>query len=198
MKKTVAIFLMLCLVLSFSGCAPDHSPSSVDSSNTPSSRGGEMATGHSFDSLQSIMTDTSIYNWEDALIIVGRIAEEPFSVRQFGDVRTVEVEQLIYGEPPEEVNLLQMYEFQLDTSRTYLMILIKGGPEAETYSVAGFGEQAAFWIEDGELCGNEPDLVQEILNDTTAQTYAANGSTPDVNTMDGLADYFAARVEALN
>ena len=197
MKKCFAIFLMLCLILLLSGCAPNHSPSSVDSSNTPSSRGGETATGHSFDSLQSMMTDTPIYNWEDALIVVGRIAEEPFSVRQFGDVRTVEVDQTIYGEPPEEIGLLQMYEFQLDTSKTYLMILIKGDPEAETYSVAGFGEQAAFWIEDGELCGNNPDLVEEIRNDTAAKTYAANGETPDVNTMDGLADYFAARVEAL-
>ena len=196
MKKTVAIFLMLCLILSFSGCAPNHSPSSVDSSNTPTSRGGETATGHSFDSLQSMMTDTPIYNWEDALIVVGRIAEEPFSVRQFGDVRTVEVEQLIYGEPPEEVNLLQMYDFQLDTSRTYLLILTPQG-SLGVYNVAGFGEQCAFWIEDGELCGNDPDLVQEIRNDTAAKTYAANGETPDVNTMDGLADYFAARVEAL-
>ena len=196
MKKCFAIFLVLCLVFSLSGCTSGGSSSSIASSR--SSSGGETAVGQTFGSLQSIMTDTSIYNWEDALIVVGRIAEEPFSVRQFGDVRTVEVEQLIYGEPPEEVNLLQMYDFQLDTSRTYLMILITGDPEKETYSVAGFGEQAAFWIEDGELCGNEPDLVQEILNDTTAQTYAANGSTPDVNTMDGLADYFAARVEALN
>ena len=195
MKKCFAIFLVLCLVFSLSGCTSGGSSSSIASSR--SSSGGETAVGQTFGSLQSIMTDTSIYNWEDALIIVGRIAEEPFSVRQFGDVRTVEVDQTIYGELPEEVNLLQMYEFQLDTSKTYLMILIKGGPEAETYSVAGFGEQAAFWIEDGELCGNDPDLVQEILNDTTAQTYAANGSTPDVNTMDGLADYFAARVAAL-
>ena len=129
------------------------------------------------------------------MIVIGRIAEEPFSVRQFGDVRTVEVDQTIYGELPEEVNLLQMYEFQLDTSRTYLLMLQP--QSSEVYNVIGFGEQAAFWIEDGELCGNEPDLVQEILNDTTAQTYAANGSTPDVNTMDGLADYFAARVAAL-
>ena len=195
MKKCFAIFLILCLVFSLSGCTSGGSSSSIASSR--SSSGGETAVGQTFGSLQSIMTDTSIYNWEDALIIVGRIAEEPFSVRQFGDVRTVEVEQLIYGEPPEEVNLLQMYEFQLDTSRTYLMILIKGGPEAETYSVAGFGEQAAFWIEDGELCGNQPDLVEEIRNDTEAGTYTVNGEIPDVNTMDGLADYFAARVAAL-
>ena len=195
MKKCFAIFLILCLVFSLSGCTSGGSSSSIASSR--SSSGGETAVGQTFGSLQSIMTDTSIYNWEDALIIVGRIAEEPFSVRQFGDVRTVEVEQLIYGESPEEVNLLQMYEFQLDTSRTYLMILIKGGPEAETYSVAGFGEQAAFWIEDGELCGNQPDLVEEIRNDTEAGTYTVNGEIPDVNTMDGLADYFAARVAAL-
>ena len=194
MKKTVAIFLMICLVFSLSGCASDGSSSSTASSR--SSSGGETAVGQTFGTLQSIMTDTSICNWEDALIVVGRIAEEPFSVRQFGDVRTVEVEQLIYGEPPEEVNLLQMYDFQLDTSRTYLLILTPQG-SLGVYNVAGFGEQCAFWIEDGELCGNDPDLVQEILNDTSAQTYAANGSTPDVNTMDGLADYFAARVEAL-
>lgn len=194
MKKTVAIFLILCLVFSLSGCTSGGSSSSIASSR--SSSGGETAVGQTFGSLQSIMTDTSIYSWEDALIIVGRIAEEPFSVRQFGDVRTVEVEQLIYGEPPEEVNLLQMYEFQLDTSRTYLLIL-QPQTSSEIYNVVGFGEQCAFWIEDGELCGNDPDLVQEILNDTSVQTYAANGSTPDVNTMDGLADYFAARVEAL-
>ena len=192
MKRAFTIFLMLCLILSLSGCATDHSPSSV----APS--GGNTAAGFYYNSLEDIMGGaTTYYDWEYALIVVGRISDEPFSVRQFGDVRTVEVEQLIYGEPPEEVNLLQMYEFQLDTSRTYLMILITGDPEKETYSVAGFGEQAAFWIEDGELCGNEPDLVEEIRNDTAAKTYAANGSTPDVNTMDGLADYFAARVEAL-
>lgn len=195
MKKIFVIFLMFCLVLSLYGCAPNHSPSSVDSSNTPSSRGGETAAGYTVDSLQTIMGDTELYEWEEVLIVIGRIAEEPFSVRQFGDVRTVEVDQTIYGELPEEVNLLQMYEFQLDTSRTYLLMLQP--QSSEVYNVIGFGEQAAFWIEDGELCGNDPDLVQEILNDTTAQTYAANGSTPDVNTMDGLADYFAARVEAL-
>lgn len=194
MKKTVAIFLILCLVLSLSGCASDGSSSSTASSRSTS--GGEMATGHSFDSLQTIMGDTSFYNWEDVLIVIGRIAEEPFSVRQFGDVRTVEIDQTIYGELPEEVNLLQMYDFQLDTSRTYLLILTPQG-SLGVYNVAGFGEQCAFWIEDGELCGNDPDLVQEILNDTSVQTYAANGSTPDVNTMDGLADYFAARVAAL-
>lgn len=195
MKKTVAIFLMICLVFSLSGCASDGSSSSTASSRSTS--GGEMATGHSFDSLQTIMGDTSFYNWEDVLIVIGRIAEEPFSVRQAGDVRTVEVDQTIYGELPEEIGLLQTYEFQLDTSRTYLLILITTDPEDTIYSVAGAGEQAAFWIEDGELCGNDPDLVQEILNDTSVQTYAANGSTPDVNTMDGLADYFAARVAAL-
>lgn len=194
MKKTIAIFLMICLVFSLSGCASDGSSSSTASSR--SSSGGETAVGQTFGSLQSIMTDTSICNWEDALIVVGRIAEEPFSVRQFGDVRTVEIDQTIYGELPEEVNLLQMYDFQLDTSRTYLLIL-QPQTSSEIYNVVGFGEQCAFWIEDGELCGNDPDLVQEILNDTSAQTYAANGSTPDVNTMDGLADYFAARVEAL-
>lgn len=194
MKKTVAIFLMICLVFSFSGCASDGSSSSITSSRSTSGIG--MATGKSFSSLQSIMTDTSMYDWEEALIVVGRIAEEPFSVRQAGDVRKVEVEQLIYGEPPEEVNLLQMYDFQLDTSRTYLLIL-QPQTSSEIYNVVGFGEQCAFWIEDGELCGNDPDLVQEILNDTSVQTYAANGSTPDVNTMEGLADYFAARVEAL-
>ena len=194
MKKTVAIFLMICLVFSLSGCASDGSSSSTASSRSTS--GGEMATGHSFDSLQTIMGDTSFYNWEDVLIVIGRIAEEPFSVRQFGDVRTVEIDQTIYGELPEEVNLLQMYDFQLDTSRTYLLILTPQG-SLGVYNVAGFGEQCAFWIEDDELCGNDPDLVQEIRNDTMAKTYAANGETPDVNTMDGLADYFAARVEAL-
>lgn len=192
MKKTVAIFLMICLVFSLSGCASDGS-----SSSTVSSVGGNTAVGLYHNSLEQIMTDTSLYDWKDALIVVGRIAEEPFSVRQAGDVRTVEVDQTIYGELPEEIGLLQTYEFQLDTSRTYLLILITTDPEDTIYSVAGAGEQAAFWIEDGELCGNNPDLVQEILNDTSAQTYAANGSTPDVNTMDGLADYFAARVEAL-
>ena len=193
MKKCFAIFLVLCLVFSLSGCTSGGSSSSTASSRSTS--GGEMATGHSFDSLQTIMGDTSFYNWEDVLIVIGRIAEEPFSVRQFGDVRTVEVDQTIYGELPEEVNLLQMYEFQLDTSRTYLLMLQP--QSSEVYNVIGFGEQAAFWIEDGELCGNDPDLVEEIRNDTAAKTYAANGETPDVNTMDGLADYFAARVAAL-
>ena len=193
MKKTVAIFLMICLVFSLSGCASDGS-----SSSTVSSVGGNTAVSLYHNSLEQIMTDTSLYGWKDALIVVGRIAEEPFSVRQAGDVRTVEVDQTIYGELPEEIGLLQTYEFQLDTSRTYLLILITTDPEDTIYSVAGAGEQAAFWIEDGELCGNNPDLVQEILNDTSAQTYAANGSTPDVNTMDGLADYFAARVETLD
>lgn len=194
MKKTIAIFLMICLVFSLSGCASDGSSSSITSSRSTSGIG--MATGKSFSSLQSIMTDTSMYDWEEALIVVGRIAEEPFSVRQAGDVRKVEVEQLIYGEPPEEVNLLQMYDFQLDTSRTYLLIL-QPQTSSEIYNVVGFGEQCAFWIEDGELCGNDPDLVQEILNDTSVQTYAVDGETPDVNTMEGLADYFAARVAAL-
>ena len=191
MKKIFAVFLMLCLILLLSGCATDHSPSSV----APS--GGNTAVGFHHNSLEKIMTDTSLYNWEDALVVVGRISDEPFSVRQAGDVRMVEVDRTIYGEPQEEVALLQMYDFQLDTSRTYLLILVTTGPEDKIYTVAGAGEQAAFWIEDGELCGNQPDLVDEIRNDTEAGTYTVNGEIPDVNTMDGLADYFAARVAAL-
>ena len=191
MKRAFTIFLMLYLILSLPGCATDHSPSSV----TPS--GGNTAAGFYYNSLEKIMADTPVYDWKDALVVVGRISDEPFSVRQAGDVRTVEVDQTIYGELPEEIGLLQTYEFQLDTSRTYLLILITTDPEDIIYSVAGSGEQAAFWIEDGELCGNNPDLVQEIRNDTAAKTYAANGETPDVNTMEGLADYFAARVAAL-
>ncbi len=191
MKKCFAIFLMLCLVLSLSGCAADHSPSSV----APS--GGNTAAGFYYNSLEKIMADTPVYDWKDALIVVGRISDEPFSVRQAGDVRMVKVDRTIYGEPQEEVELLQMYEFQLNTSRTYLLILITTDSEVKTYTVAGIGEQCAFWIEDGELCGNDPDLVNEIRNDTKAGTYTVNGEIPDVNTMDGLADYFAARVEAL-
>ena len=192
MKKCFAIFLMLCLILSLSGCATDHSPSSV----APS--GGNTAAGFYYNSLEDIMGGaTTYYDWEYALIVVGRISDEPFSVRQAGDVRMVEVDRTIYGEPQEEVALLQMYDFQLDTSRTYLLILVTTGPEDKIYTVAGAGEQAAFWIEDGELCGNQPDLVDEIRNDTEAGTYTVNGEIPDVNTMDGLADYFVARVEAL-
>ena len=189
MKKCFVLFVMIYLVLSLSGCAVDHSPSSV---------GGNTAAGFYYNSLENIMGGaTTYYDWEYALIVVGRISDEPFSVRQAGDVRTVEVDRTIYGEPQEEVALLQMYDFQLDTSRTYLLILVTTGPEDKIYTVAGAGEQAAFWIEDGELCGNSADLVKEIQNDKAAGTNTINGETPDINTMEGLADYFAARVAAL-
>lgn len=188
MKKCFVLFVMIYLVLSLSGCAVDHSPSSV---------GGNTAAGFYYDSLGNIMGGATYYDWEYALVVVGRISDEPFSVRQAGDVRTVEVDRTIYGEPQEEVALLQMYDFQLDTSRTYLLILVTTGPEDKIYTVAGAGEQAAFWIEDGELCGNSADLVKEIQNDKAAGTNTINGETPDINTMEGLADYFAARVAAL-
>ena len=122
--------------------------------------------------------------------------------RQYGDVRRFEVQQVLRGDV-DEVNLGQIYsEPRLEPGKSYLLIIrlndyLKGssGYIENEYWVVGIETQCAFWIEDGELCGNDPELVAEIESDVQAQTYARDGQNPDVNTMEGLVAYFTARVE---
>ena len=52
MKKCFVLFVMIYLVLSLSGCAVDHSPSSV---------GGNTAAGFYYNSLENIMGGATTY-----------------------------------------------------------------------------------------------------------------------------------------
>ena len=76
------------------------------------------------------------------------------------------------------VRLSQMFgEGRLETGKTYLLLFWNRPADlADAYEAIG-SQGVFFWIEDGELCGNDPRPGE---NDTMAQTA-----------------YFAARVAAL-
>jgi len=157
-----------------------------------------MSTGYRFDSLESVLQQED-YMPGGVKIVTGTMENSLIESKQFGDIRTFDVEEVIYGDiSASEIGLLQMiYETpRLVSGRRYLLVLTNC-PSDNVYEVCGFVNQCAFWIAENTLYGNDADLVAEIKADTAAQTYARNGNVPDVNTMDGLADYFAARIEAL-
>ena len=209
MKRMKKLFLLLlaAVFLLHTGCASQSGetgktePTVVGGGGLASTPavGGQACGYMAHDIDEALLTDR--YG-ASTCVVVGTITGQIVCERLYGDVRRFKLQQVLRGDV-DEVNLSQMYsEPRLQPGKSYLLIIelndyLKGssGYIENQYEVVGVGTQCAFWIEDGELCGNDPKLVAEIESDVQAQTYARDGQNPDVNTMEGLVAYFTARVE---
>ena len=193
MKKQFALLLCLCVFMLMLGC----SRSPAEDAPLAGQGAGLFAADldSAFNQVLGLSTETCV--------VIGSVTDEVVTSRQFGDVRRMDIERVIHGDITE-VYLGQMYEEQLETGRTYLLLIKlndigKGNPLFidNEYNIVGAYGQCSFWIEDGQLRGRDQRLVDEILSNASARTYTADGTAIDVNTMDGLADYFTAFVDAM-
>lgn len=196
MRKWIVYILSFLLVFSFAGCSESEAVLGTSGSSSKEDRviDAGQASIVGIPSIEAALTYEST-GFGEACVIVGTITDNIVEERERGALYQVDVHQVIHGDVGE-VNLLQTYGFEWNSDDPYLMILIPRLSNKNEYHRVGV-YQTLFWVEDGQLKGGSKTLVEEIQADTAAQTYARNGTVPNVNTMDGLADYFAARVAAL-
>ena len=179
-KRWAAAVLAVVLAVFLAACTGKTGSSSLST--------GETACGTAYASVEEALLDRS-YDADGCDIVTGTLGSDVVSRRELGDVRTFRVANTVWGTVASEICLAQMTDApRLVAGREYLLLLAGRDTDMENeYEVVGEGSQCAFWLENGKLCGNDADLVEEINADT------ANG----IRTMEDLEDYFAARMAAL-
>ncbi|MBR4888436.1 MAG: hypothetical protein IKU17_04760 [Clostridia bacterium] len=194
MKKWVIYILCFLLYFGLTGCSENEAVVDASSDKTDHVMDVGQASIVGIPSIKAALTYKST-GFGEPCVIVGTVTDKVVEERERGALYQVEVHQVIHGDVGE-VNLLQTYGFEWNSDEPYLMILIPRLSNKNEYHRVGV-YQTLFWVEDGQLQGGSKTLVEEIKADIAAKTYTRNGVVPDVNTMDGLAEYFAARIEAL-
>lgn len=208
MRKWLAVLLSLLLAVALFGCSETKQTVEYEEFSRQEDLAQVIGTWESIgmgsgmmaDSVHQALTGEGTHDrWleEEVVVAVVTITDQIDTVRMAGDSRQVVVHEVLKGEIESGDHIHQMFipESYLVAGGPYLLILMPYYDNAGEFNIIGVENQCAFWVENGKLCGMDADLVAEIQSSTAA--YGAKGAAPDVNTMNGLVDYFAARVAAL-
>ncbi|MBR4888825.1 MAG: hypothetical protein IKU17_06750 [Clostridia bacterium] len=181
MKKTLCLLFTMAALLLLPACTAEQ-PSPVSVPSIPEIDFG--IHGRQYTTIEEALTATWVGD-SSTIVVVGTPTDEIVHTGGAGSRCVVDVKRFLCGEETE-VLLMQTFGTELIAGKEYLMILQWQGID-HVYAVAGTANQCAFWLRKGELWGNDQALLTEIYTDTGG----------NIKTMDELADYFTARLAAL-
>ena len=172
MKRIACIFAAL-LLFCLAACQKEAPATPTDDN--------PLACGDTFATLDEALLGGT-YDPDGADIVIATVGEL-LKDGAFSDVRALEIQQTVHGDL-ERAALLQMKDGpRLSAGKTYLLLLLERPAENE-YEIAGYGNQCAFWIESGKVQCTDADFALQLREES-------------ISTLDGLADYFTARLAAL-